>query len=102
MLKIKNIDLYKQREYSLSGKEWLFYEVNERKDSYKFFFFPFDYVNKVWDMHKVQYIVIDRVRDNNKEYKIQNIQRGLHWYISKKDLKGLDSLMRWLDNTKFL
>lgn len=102
MLTIKNIDLYKQREFSLSGNDWLFYGVNETKDSYKFFFIPFEYNSRLWDMHKVQYIVIDRIRDNNKEYKIQNIQRGLHWYISKTDLKGLDSLMKWLDNTKFL
>ena len=95
MLTIENYNLVQSKTYSLNGKEWLLYAIDESEDKYTFFILP-KKEDGSWDNQWGTAIKVYRTKAVGNEWYILETEAGNSVYIDKKELNSWIGFMSYL------
>jgi hypothetical protein len=105
MLKIKNIETTKSKEFHWEGKAWILYGIDTTSLEYRFIFMPKDSIADVYITQKAQLVLLDR---NKKRigskvlgYRLWTTS-GYHTYIETKDIPNWTKLVEIVYNKKMV
>ena len=98
MLKIKNIESVKSKEFKWEGYDWVLWGIDTTSlEEYRFIFMPKDSIADVYITQKAQLVLLDR---NKKRigsevlgYRLWTTD-GKHTYLNTKDIPNWSSLVK--------
>ena len=93
MLKIKNIETTKSKEFHWEGKAWILYGIDTTSLEYRFIFMPKDSIADVYITQKAQIVLLDRTKHNRRGYRLWTTD-GKHIYLNTKDIKNWVSFVQ--------
>ena len=97
MLKIKNIETTKSKEFHWEGRAWVLYGIDTTSLEYRFIFMPKDSIADVYITQKAQLVLLDR---NKKRIGSEVLGYRLwttddkHIYLNIKDIKNWVSVVQ--------
>ena len=92
MLKIKNIESVKSKEFQWAGHDWVLYGVDVSGIEYKFIFIPMEAGR--YDTQKAQLVILNRIKHPYKKaYKLWTTA-GEHTYIHTNDIPNWSELVK--------
>lgn len=101
MLKIKNIESIKSKEFHWEGKAWVLYGVDVSNTEYKFIFMPKDSIVDVYITQKAQLVLLNRTKHNRRGYRLWTTC-GTHTYVNTNDIRNWKELVQMVCKNKMI
>lgn len=101
MLKIKNIESIKSKEFHWEGKAWVLYGVDVSNTEYKFIFMPKDSIVDVYITQKAQLVLLNRTKHNRRGYRLWTTD-GTHTYVNTNDIRNWKELVQMVCKNKMI
>ena len=93
MLKIKNIESIKSKEFHWAGNAWVLYGIDTTSLEYRFIFMPKDSIVNVYITQKAQIVLLDRNAVTGKGYKLWTTN-GRFVYVNTNDIRNWNELVK--------